>query len=202
MVYFVRHGNKEKSRDYNHHYNEALKIMDEPLSELGREDAQRIARYFKDVDLKKIYVSQYIRTHQTAAPTAESKNIDVIEDRRVNEINNGALRNMSDEEVKSAYPQLWDDLMKHSGDVRFPGGETGEEVKARQDSFLNDILSERGDILVVSHDGYIRLLMCNILGLPVYMRYKFKTNMGGISAVYFDHEYNEWKIAAFNQTLF
>lgn len=42
----------------------------------------------------------------------------------------------------------------------------------------DDMKSETGDVLVVSHDGFIRILLCNILGLPPYMQYKFKTNMG------------------------
>ncbi len=201
MVYFVRHGNKEKSEGYDHYYNETLNIMDEPLSDKGKEDARKIAAYFKDIDIKSIYVSQYVRTHQTAAPTADAKGLGVIEDARVNEINNGDIRNMSDGEIISKYPKLWEDFMSHSRDVRFPGGETGEEVKKRQDSFLSEMQNEKEDILVVSHDGFIRLLMCNILGLPVWKRYKFKTTMGGISAILYDEEDNEWKIVRFNQVL-
>lgn len=198
MVYFVRHADKETGAGYDDNYNEALGIMDDPLSEKGKEQAKKIAERFRDVDIKKIFVSQYIRAHQTAAPAAQQKKIGVTEDSRVNEINNGALRNMSGGEIAAAYPKLWSDFSSHSCDVQLPGGESGEQVKARQDSFLNDIKSERSDILVVSHDGYIRLLMCNILGLPVYKRYKFKTDMGGISAIYYDPKDGEWKIAAFN----
>lgn len=201
MVYFVRHGNRSFSQNYNEYYNKTLRIVDEPLNEKGEQDAKSIAAYFKDVDIKKIYVSQYIRTRQTAAPTANAKGIAVIEDERVNEINNGDIRDMSDEEVISKYPKLWDDFTSHRCDVRFPGGESGEDVKIRQDSFLNDLRSEKGDILVVSHDGFIRLLMCNILGLPVWKRYKFKTYMGGISAIEFDDKNSEWKIERFNQVL-
>ncbi len=201
MVYFVRHGNKEKSESYDHYYNETLHIMDEPLSEKGKGDAQKIAEYFKDIPIKKIIVSQYKRTYETAAPAAKDKKISITIDARVNEINNGELRNMSDGEIISKYPKLWNDFMSHSRDVRFPNGESGEEVKKRQDSFLSDIESEREDILVVSHDGFIRLLMCNILGLPVYMRYKFKTDMGALSALEYDEEDNGWKIIRFNQIL-
>lgn len=200
MVYFVRHGHRPFSQDYDEYYNEALKIVDEPLNEQGKEDAERIAAYFKDIPIKKIYVSQYIRTRQTADPTARSKGITVIEDERVNEINNGDIRDMPDEEIMSKYPELWSDFMSHSRDVRFPGGESGEEVKKRQDSFLEEIKREKEDILVVSHDGFIRLLLCNILGLPVWKRYKFKTDMGGISAIQYDED-GEWKIAGFNQII-
>lgn len=201
MVYFVRHGSKEKSESYGHYYNETLRIMDEPLSEKGKGEAQKIAAYFKDVPIKKIIVSQYKRTYETAGPATEEKNLAITVDPRVNEINNGELRNMPDEEAASKYPEFWEGFMSRSRDVRFPGGGTDEEVKKRQDSFLDEIKPEKEDILVVSHDGFIRLLMCNILGLPVWKRYRFKTEMGGISAVNYDDEESEWKIIGFNQVL-
>ncbi len=201
MIYFVRHGDKVKSRDYNEHYNESLGILDEPLSCKGREDAEKIARYFESADIKSIFVSQYKRAYETAEPMARQKGISITVDSRVNEINNGDIRNMSDEEIAAKYPKLWSEIMSRSCDFRYPGGESGKDVKKRQDSFLNDLAHEKGDIMVVSHDGYIRLLMCSVLGLPVYKRYRFVTDMGGISAVFFDEEEKEWRIAAFNQLL-
>ncbi len=35
------------------------------------------------------------------------------------------------------------------------------------------------------------------LGLPVYIRYKFKTEMGGVGAAQYDD--GEWRIVRFNQ---
>lgn len=198
MVYFVRHGNKVIS-DSDEYYNSELGIMDEPLSEAGRTDAERLAAYFKDIDIKRIIVSEYKRAYETALPTSKQKNIPITVDKRVNEINNGEIRNMADDEIAAKYPQLWSDFQSHERDFRFPGGESGEEVKARQDSFLNDIKHEKGDILVVSHDGFIRLLMCNILGLPVYKRYIFKTTMGAVSIISYDDSKGEWKTIRFNQ---
>ncbi|MHB1314344.1 MAG: histidine phosphatase family protein [Christensenellales bacterium] len=197
MVYFARHGDKIQGG----HYNEALDILDEPLSEKGLADAQRIAAYFKNIPLEKIIVSQYQRTQQTAAPTAADKNLPVCVDSRVNEINGGMLKHLKDEEIASVYPDLWKKFTCHLCDVRFPGGESGMDVKRRQDSFLDDLKQEKGNILVVTHDGFIRLLLCNLLGLKVYKRYKFKTNMGGISAIEYDPAGDEWFIARFNQPL-
>jgi broad specificity phosphatase PhoE len=201
MVYFVRHGSRDFSTDYNEHYNRELDIMDDPLNEKGKADALRLASHFSSIDIKRIIVSEYKRTYQTALPAAEQKGLPIVTDRRVNEINNGVLRNMPDGEVAEKYPQVWSDFTRHVRDVRFPGGESGEDVKTRQDSFLNDIKTEQDDILVVSHDGFIRLLMCNILGLPVYQRHRFKTYMGGLSAVKYDAGKGEWSIITFNQPI-
>lgn len=193
MIYFVRHGNKAVG-DY---YDADRNICDDPLSERGLEDAQRIAVYFHDIDIKKIYVSEYVRAQQTAAPTAQDKGLPVIVDARVNELNGGMFHRLSEEECKASHPQLWDMYVNHLGDFQFPGGESGADAKRRQDSFLYDMEKETEDILVVSHDAYIRILMCNLLGLPVHMRYRFVTEMGGVSTIAFDGK--EWRILRFNQ---
>ena len=195
MVYFVRHGDKAAG-DY---YNEEKKICDEPLSEKGKEDAQRIARYFCDMPFARLYASEYVRAQQTAQPLALKTGKDVIVDARVNEINGGEFHRLGDEKAKQAYPEVWNTYKNHLGDFMFPGGESGSDVKKRQDSFLEEIKHEEQDIVVVSHDGYIRLLMCNILGLPGFKRYKFTTQMGSVSAVFYDGE--EWRIKAFNQII-
>lgn len=196
MVYFVRHGHKAEGD----HYNAELNILDDPLSGEGQSDALRLADYFSGIDVRKIIASAYRRTQQTAAPVARRKGLEIRIDARVNEINNGELRNMTGDEA-AAYPELWRDFSQHRRDVRFPGGESGEDVKKRQDSFLRDMEREDGNVLVVSHDGFIRLLMCNLLGLPVYMRHRFKTNMGGISLIEYDQNEEQWEIIRFNQTV-
>jgi broad specificity phosphatase PhoE len=195
MIYFARHGEKAQGG----FYNAALNIQDAPLSEKGQEDARRIAAFFRDIDIKRIYASEYLRAQQTAAPAAREKGLPVIADARVNEINGGDFHRMSETEFKVKYPELWHNFVNHLCDIKFPGGESGAEVKMRQNSFLDDMKKETGDILVVSHDGFIRLLLCNILGLPVYMRYKFITAMGNVSAI--EHDGKEWRILRFNQAV-
>ncbi len=197
MIYFVRHGHKAKSN----YYNEALGFTDEPLSEEGMDDAVRVAEYFSNIDISKIIVSEYQRTYQTALPAAQLKGLPIIVDGRVNEMNIGKLAGMTQEQAMEVFPEFWKKLLEHKEDVEFPGGECGADVFKRQDSFMNQMKYEKGNIMVVSHDGFIRILLCNILGLPPYMRYKFKTSMAGLSIVDFDTDEGEWRIARFNQAL-
>lgn len=193
MIYFARHGDKA----VGDHYDAQRNICDDPLSEKGHADAQRIAAFFRSIDIKKIYVSEYVRTQQTAGPTSQEKGLPFVVDARVNELQGGDFHRLSEAENKVKHPELWHTYVNHQCDFQFPGGESGADVKRRQDSFLCDMEKETEDILVVSHDGFIRILMCNLLGLPVHMRYKFVTEMGGISAIAFDGK--EWRILRFNQ---
>ena len=195
MVYFVRHGNKVAG-DF---YNAELNILDEPLSERGQTDAHHIAEYFRDIEIRKIIVSRHLRTQQTARFVSEEKRLPLLIDERVDEINNGGIRYMTESEIKAAYPAFWENFSSRQRDVRYPNGESGGDVIKRQDSFLNELKSEQGNILVVTHEGFIRILLCNILGLPVYKRYKFKVAMGSVSAIEFDKTEQEWRLVLFNE---
>lgn len=150
-VYVVRHGDKADG-DY---FNEYLKHQDEPLSESGEAKAKMLCTYFKDINISQIYTSEYLRTKQTAKYVAELKRITLIEDRRLNEIDNGIIESMSDDEIKKRYPEFWADFFSYTKDVRFPDGETGEEVKARQKElmwmkYIIDILKHLFHLLKVA----------------------------------------------------
>ena len=197
MIYFLRHCEKVLEP----HYNEKLDILDDPLSEEGIAHAERLADYFRDKDIKRIIVSQYYRTYQTALPTSKAKEIPIETDGRVNEINSGKIKLMEEPEIVSAYPEFWQNFTRHICDVKFPGGESGADVMKRQNNFLDEVKKEAGDILVISHDGFIRILMCNIMGAPVWHRYRFKTDYGALSVIEYNAETNEWRILRFNQIL-
>lgn len=66
IVYLVRHAEKEITED-----------KDPLLTKEGRERANRLQNILKEVDLDKIYSTNYQRTQLTAAPTANNKNIEI-----------------------------------------------------------------------------------------------------------------------------
>jgi broad specificity phosphatase PhoE len=56
-------------------------------------------------------------------------------------------------------------------------------------------------IVVVCHEGLIRLWMCHLMGLPVYRRWDFKVDFCGIMEIEFEPEFNNWRLIRFNQTV-
>ncbi|WP_299013559.1 phosphoglycerate mutase family protein [uncultured Polaribacter sp.] len=66
--YLIRHAEKDRTDKTNRNPN---------LNEKGKERAKKWATYFKDIQLNAIYATNYNRTQQTAAPTANSKNLEV-----------------------------------------------------------------------------------------------------------------------------
>lgn len=195
--YFIRHADKGAGDCYNDH----LKHQDFPLTEQGKNRAENLARYLECKDIDAVYASEYVRAQQTAGAVAAKKGLPLVVDCRLNEIDNGLIEEMSDEEIKENYPSFWDDFFSFSKDVRFPGGETGEEVKARQQSLLQDLIADGKNAALVSHEGYIRLLICHVLNLPVYERYKFYIGYCGVTEIEFCEDTGTWKIRCMNQAI-
>lgn len=92
--------------------------------------------YFKDKPIAAIYISSYLRTKQTIAPVAEHLQLVPAVDSRLNEIDNGAVGDMSEKEFQLAWPEEWRAFADRKADFRYPGGESGAEVQARIREFL------------------------------------------------------------------
>jgi broad specificity phosphatase PhoE len=197
-VYFIRHAAKEVG-DF---YNPALDRLDQPISAEGQKAAENLCWYFSGVEIAAIYVSQFVRTAQTAATLAESFGLAPVVDARLNEINNGQIERMSDEQVQQTYPEVWQGFRERNHDFRFPGGETGEEARQRIAEFLEEKRLELDgeNMIVICHDAIIRVLMCHVLQMPVYYRWKMKVDFCGITEVRYSPEDAEWKLLRFNQT--
>lgn len=195
--YILRHAEKETGEFYNPH----LRIYDDPLSPSGLQSARRLVAHFADKPISAIYVSAYQRTAQTAAPLAEHLRITPQVDPRLNEINNGLIGNMLEAEFKQTYPETWQAYRARSADFRFPGGETGAEVQARLQSFFEEKLLQHreSDLLLVAHDGLIRLMLCYVLGLPIYRRGDFHIDFCGLTELRYQEEYKRWQVLCVNQ---
>jgi probable phosphoglycerate mutase len=197
--YIIRHAHKEKG-DF---YNPRLRHRDQPISQKGREESRKLWSYLCDKNISAIYVSSYQRTAQTIEFVARQLGIAPIIDERLNEIDNGLLDNMSEQEVQERYPDFWQLYQARTADFRFPGGETGAEACRRIAGFLEEKRQAHGteNIAVVSHEGLIRQLMCHIMDIPVYKRGNFYIDFCGITEITYQPEYKTWKLMRFNQNI-
>jgi broad specificity phosphatase PhoE len=195
--YIIRHAAKERG-DF---FNPRLRHQDEPLSLQGQADAQKLCSFFAGKALAAIYVSGYQRTRQTIAPVAGQLQLTPVIDERLNEIDNGRLDGLTDEQVQQAHPDIWTAYRSRTADFRFPDGETGAEARQRIVEFLEDKRQQHDSesIILVSHEGLLRLLMCAILDLPVYKRWNFHYDFCGITEISYQSAYAAWKLMRFNQ---
>ncbi|MDX2415547.1 MAG: phosphoglycerate mutase family protein [Bacteroidales bacterium] len=67
-IYLVRHA--EKLIDINN-------LKDPPLTQCGEERSKSLALFFTNIEIDRIYSTDYIRTKNTALPTAKAKNLEI-----------------------------------------------------------------------------------------------------------------------------
>jgi len=133
VFYIIRHAQKEQG-DF---YNPRLRHQAEPVTQTGQEQAHKLWSYFCDKGISAIYVSGYQRTAQTIEEhVAKQSGITPIMDESLNEIDNGCVEGLTDEEIQQKYPEVWRGFHERSTDFRFPQGETGEEARQRIAIFL------------------------------------------------------------------
>jgi probable phosphoglycerate mutase len=195
--YILRHAEKE----WGGYYNPKLRHQDEPISQKGREQAEKLVAYFADKDIAKIYISRYQRTGQTIAPVARDLGLVPVLDERLNEVDNGLFEGATEEELRQKFPVELQALRERKAGFRFPAGETGEESYERIVAFIKEKQVQHRDenIVIVSHDGLIRTLMCYLTNMPVTGRWNFIVDFCGLTEIYYEPEFGTWKLVRFNQ---
>lgn len=195
--YLLRHAEKE----YGDYHNPLLRHQDEPLSAQGWRSAAAWVPYFAERALTAIYVSRYQRTAQTAAAIAARLRLTPSVDARLDELDNGLVDTMTEAQFQQAYPDVWQAYAARQADFQFPGGESGAAATARIASFMAERQRQHTNenLLIVCHDGLIRLWLCYLFGLPVYRRGDFKTDFAGLTEFSFQADVGRWRLHRFNQ---
>ncbi|ARC57825.1 Phosphoserine phosphatase 1 [Frondihabitans sp. 762G35] len=130
------------------------------LTDLGREQAEALAEALRQEPLDALYASTLARTHQTAAPLARERGLELGLLDGVHEIEAGDLEGTADEESLRAY--LTPVLKWGAGDLgaRVPGAFDGEHFLSRFDRSVAEVAARHGEastVGIVSHAGSIRV---------------------------------------------
>lgn len=141
------------------------------LSEKGVGQANRLAEYFADKNIKAIYSSAVERCKQTAKIISQSK-IPVVFDKRILE-------------TFSAYQGYWGDNLHEEGYHFFShipelGGENLKDIETRVSSFWNEILPQiTGNVIICSHGDPLQVLYSHIHSLPIVDDNEIEANIPG-----------------------
>ena len=132
------------------------------LTDLGRAQAVAASKALADEHLDAIYVSSRVRTHQTAAPTAEDRALTPTELDGLEEIQAGDFEMRNDHDAVAGYIGIVATWLEGNLTHRMPGAETGEEFLARFDAAVHRIARAGHDAaLVVSHGAALRTWICS-----------------------------------------
>lgn len=156
-VYIIRHGQDDDSVRGG--------WSNTSLTELGIDQAKNLAEEISDnyekYNIGKIYSSDLLRARQTADIISSSlNNVDVIFEKELREVNNGALAGMKNEVAEVLYPNLyWRNL---GWEESYPDGESPKDFYIRVSdyfsSFIKNVADYDKNILVVTHGGVINII--------------------------------------------
>jgi broad specificity phosphatase PhoE len=160
----VRHGETEW-----HAGNRYAGRADVPLTPRGRAKAEDLAVWARRTPPDLVLASPLERARQTAEPAARVAGLPVVLDDRLVEVDFGKGDGLTREDMRERFPADLDAFLAAPATSPLPGGETGADAVARSRPALLDAAARHpdGTVLVVAHQTLLRLLLCDLLGMPL-----------------------------------
>lgn len=164
-IYLIRHGQTE----FNLNGIVQGSGIDSSLNAFGVEQASSFYNTYQHISFDKVYTSTLKRSVQSVSPFID-KGIVHESYEGLNEINWGNKEGTKiTQEEDDYYRWLLKQWQNNKISLRIEGGESPEDVAARQRSVLNTILNraEEQTILICMHGRAIRVLLCQLLNYPL-----------------------------------
>jgi broad specificity phosphatase PhoE len=161
---------------------------DVPLNDTGLRQAELLGEYLSAEKIDAVYSGPLQRAVRTARAVAANHGLDINIVASLNDIDYGQWQGLSLREVMGKYPELYQDWLDTPEQVRFPGGETLEEVRNRAMPFIEDAVMRCGEgtIVLVSHRVVLKVIICALLGLDNASFWNFRLDTGGLSRFEFN----------------
>jgi len=159
-------------------------MTDIELSEEGLRQAECAAKRFKNIKIDKIYASPLKRAMKTAEKIAAEKGLEIISEDDFREIHFGEWEGKTVPELTEKYGESYTNFIREPHKYGFPGEGSVENVINRIKPGIDRLIAEeKGNVLIVSHGGIIRLMIMYIMGLDSSWFTKMWINNTGVSIV-------------------
>lgn len=178
-IWLVRHGQTT--------WNEQQRFCgttDIPLSTIGSGQAHHLASQLRAKRITAIYSSDLARAEETAEIIARERQIEIVTSPAWREIAFGAWEGLTYKEIATTFPDQLG-FFTDPEHVAPPKGETLHDVLQRIYPALTSIVqqSQSGEIVVVSHGGVLRALLCSLLGMPLRNQWQLRIDTGSLSTI-------------------
>ena len=176
-IIFIRHGETEwnsQQRMQGHSNSD--------LSSVGQAQIQALGQWMKNVPFDHIYSSDSLRAKQTAEAITLFSGHELKIDLRLREKNLGVFEGLTSEEARERHPEVFS-LFKTAGSKYvIDEGESTQQLQDRALEIVDEIrikhLEER--VLLVTHGGFIRVVMKHSLGLSLETPTRFLIRNTGV----------------------
>ncbi|HID79909.1 MAG TPA: histidine phosphatase family protein [Aquificales bacterium] len=176
QIYLLRHAQSEGNKRGLFQGS-----LDFPLSKEGKLQAQRAGEFLKRFKFDLVVSSPQKRAMQTAQIVAAILGLKVKVDGRLKEISYGILEGKSHREVED-----WNEYQKWlENPVKNPlqGVDPMDKLQERVESFLNDVPQWGKKVLVVTHGGIVRAIICTVGNLGMENLWRFSVSNVSLSLV-------------------
>ena len=184
LVFLLRHGQTRGSET-----KRFIGITDVDLDPTGILQASYWKQAFDPINLDAIYSSLLNRCDDTAQLIANGKK--VIKTSALNEINMGSWDGQTFDRIKKDQPKEFEKRGQCIDTFKAPGAESFYDVSLRAIPFFNLCAKDMGKdmkkgmekglggkILIVTHAGVIRVILCHILKLKLKEMFQIKLSFG------------------------
>jgi broad specificity phosphatase PhoE len=158
-VYVIRHGETNYTIESRHNSDPTIDVH---LTAEGIEQANKVAHYFKDLPVDRIFISELRRTKQTADIINKFHTAPITVDARLNDNRSGFEGQVDD---------LYEKAMRHISDrwtAKFNDGESLHNVQLRVKSFITDLEKQHfTNPLIVTSRTIVQMFNICVNKLPV-----------------------------------
>ena len=163
MIIFLRHGQAEN----NTKRILAGRTEGVPLTKIGIEQAEKIGKYLKPLDISAIYSSPIERADHTAKIVAESNSIDYKLDERLIELDMGKFTSMPYDEIFAEYGKVFLKFYSNDPIISEHNVETFPHVQKRVMDMLDYIIKkhDQENVLLVTHMDPIKSVIAKVMDL-------------------------------------
>ena len=178
----ARHGETVANREFRY-----IGRRDDPLSEKGQEQARQLAQALAMLPVGAIYSSPAQRASQTAAPIAAFHHLEVRVESDLRECDFGLWEGLSRADILAQGLSAAEHLARWERDPATapPGGESFAAMSDRVCTLVFSLiqLHHEQTIVLVSHVGPVKALLCMALRAPLISMFHFLLDPATISVV-------------------
>ena len=176
-IILIRHGETEwnsQQRMQGHSNSD--------LSSVGQAQIQALGQWMKNVPFDHIYSSDSLRAKQTAEAITQFSGHELKIDLRLREKNLGVFEGLTSEEARERHPEVFR-LFKTAGSKYvIDEGESTQQLQDRALEIVDEIRMKHPEehVLLVTHGGFIRVVMKHSLGLSLETPTRFLIRNTGV----------------------
>ena len=176
-IILIRHGETEwnsQQRMQGHSNSD--------LSSVGQAQIQALGQWMKNVPFDHIYSSDSLRAKQTAEVITQFSGHELKIDLRLREKNLGVFEGLTSEEARERHPEVFR-LFKTAGSkFVIDEGESTQQLQDRALEIVDEIRIKHPEerVLLVTHGGFIRVVMKHSLGLSLETPTRFLIRNTGV----------------------